>query len=257
MKYHSNPHHGIFISLTELKIVRIYKQPNQSDLQTLSKVALSVDYATANSSIMNGSDFASILNPVAVKGLVQAWLKEDIPSFDFGGIVVGDKMEQAVIICKKDGVISGFPFINEVFKELNCEISWLVNEGDRILAPYTVANVSGPARNMFLGERLALNILSRASGVATIANNAKRVASAKSWRGSIAGTRKTTPGFRLVEKYSLLVGGVAQHRNDLSSMVMLKDNHIWTAGDINKVSMKSFNLVRQCHKCKLCLVLVL
>ena len=55
------------------------------------------------------------------------------------------------------------------------------------------------------------------------------------WRGQIAGTRKTTPGFRLAEKYGLLVGGVDTHRYDLSSMVMLKDNHIWSAGNITKV----------------------
>lgn len=181
-------------------------------------------------------DFASTLSPLVVRDVVQAWLREDTPSFDFGGVAVGNKPEKAVILCKKDGVLSGVPFVDEVFRELNCEISWLESEGDLLTAPHIVANVSGPARNLLLGERVALNILSRASGVATVARRAKQIAAHSSWLGSVAGTRKTTPGFRLVEKYSLLVGGVAQHRNDLSSMVMLKDNHIWTAGDISSVS---------------------
>jgi len=69
-------------------------------------------------------------------------------------------------------------------------------------------------------------------GVATAANDAVQMARNHGWHGHIAGTRKTTPGFRLVEKYALLVGGAATHRLDLSNMVMLKDNHIWSAGSI-------------------------
>ena len=86
-----------------------------------------------------------------------------------------------------------------------------------------------------LGERVALNCLTRASGVATVARRLRQQADDRGWHGEVAGTRKTTPGFRLVEKYSLLVGGMSTHRHDLSSMVMLKDNHIWSAGSITQV----------------------
>lgn len=61
------------------------------------------------------------------------------------------------------------------------------------------------------------------------------MAKAGGWHGQVAGTRKTTPGFRLVEKYSMLVGGVSTHRQDLSGMVMLKDNHVWASGSITEV----------------------
>ncbi len=71
------------------------------------------------------------------------------------------------------------------------------------------------------------------------AREAKLVADSVSWSGNVAGTRKTTPGFRLVEKYSLLVGGISTHRNDLSGMVMLKDNHIWSAGSITNAVRKA------------------
>jgi len=90
-------------------------------------------------------------------------------------------------------------------------------------------------RHILLGERVALNCLTRASGVATVARRLRQQADDQGWHGEVAGTRKTTPGFRLVEKYSLLVGGISTHRYDLSSMVMLKDNHIWSAGSITQV----------------------
>merc|ERR1711959_364032 len=95
-----------------------------------------------------------------------------------------------------------------------------------------MATVSGPANRVLQAERTMLNILSRCSGVATAAREVSGTAHANGWHGCIAGTRKTTPGFRIVEKYGLLVGGCATHRLDLSQMVMLKDNHIMSAGSI-------------------------
>ena len=71
------------------------------------------------------------------------------------------------------------------------------------------------------------------------ARKAASIAADNSWGGYVAGTRKTTPGFRIVEKYSLIVGGVATHRLDLSQMVMLKDNHIWSAGSIASAVAKA------------------
>jgi len=177
------------------------------------------------------SALSSILPPNEMRQKIQQWLSEDAPSFDFGGYVVGNADETCVILCKSEGVLAGVPFVNAVFKELHCSIEWHCKEGDWLVPPVTVATVGGNARKMLLGERLALNILARASGVATLAREACQIAKAHHWTGIVAGTRKTTPGFRVVEKYSLLVGGIAQHRFDLSSMVMLKDNHIWAASD--------------------------
>ena len=97
------------------------------------------------------------------------------------------------------------------------------------------AVVRGPARCLLLGERPALNCLARASGIATRCSQLKTIAEASDWHGEVAGTRKTTPGFRLVEKYAMLVGGVSMHRQDLSGMVMLKDNHVWASGSITEV----------------------
>ena len=96
-----------------------------------------------------------------------------------------------------------------------------------------VAVVSGAARSLLLGERVALNTLARCSGVATASRAMLDAARTAGYRGIVAGTRKTTPGFRLVEKYGMIVGGVDAHRYDLSSMVMLKDNHVWSTGSIS------------------------
>jgi nicotinate-nucleotide pyrophosphorylase (carboxylating) len=128
---------------------------------------------------------------------------------------------------------------------MDLEVKWNFEEGvfiDVATAPnrrVIVAEVKGKCRNLLLAERTALNTLSRASGVATEARKSVNIAREHGWAGWIAGTRKTTPGFRAVEKYALLVGGAATHRQDLSQMVMLKDNHIWSAGSITKAVHKA------------------
>ncbi|KAL8591584.1 hypothetical protein ACOMHN_055551 [Nucella lapillus] len=175
---------------------------------------------------------AHVLNPASLRHLAREWLKEDTPSFDFAGFVVGEKEESAVLLLKSPGVLAGCPFVDAVFKELDCQIDWIEKEGSWIEPPTVVAKLTGKVRHLLLGERVALNCLSRASGIATYCQKLLKIKKKCNWHGELAGTRKTTPGFRMVEKYALLVGGVSTHRYDLSSMIMLKDNHIWTAGSV-------------------------
>lgn len=177
-----------------------------------------------------------VLTPTSLKHLAREWLKEDAPGFDYAGYVVGEKEEVAVLLMKEAGIIAGRPFFDAIFRELECSVTWHVEEGEYIEPVTTIATVTGKVRHLLLGERVALNCMTRASGIATGAQRLAKLASACGWRGEISGTRKTTPGFRLVEKYALLVGGVSTHRHDLSSMIMLKDNHIWVAGSIAQVS---------------------
>jgi nicotinate-nucleotide pyrophosphorylase (carboxylating) len=185
---------------------------------------------------------------------ITAYLKDDAPTFDVGGFVVGgaplvcinvtfihhafhssDKIESAVLLGKSEGVLAGVPFFDEVFHQLGCTVEWFYPEGTVLKdTPVHVAKVTGPVRRLLLGERTALNILTRASGIATAAKSVMDIARSAGWHGEVAGTRKVTPGFRLVEKYALLVGGASTHRMDLSHMVMLKDNHIWSAGGITE-----------------------
>jgi nicotinate-nucleotide pyrophosphorylase (carboxylating) len=139
---------------------------------------------------------------------------------------------------KSPGVLAGRPFFDAVFETLGCRVSWdsKMKEGMSLdpggATKIHVATVTGPIAQILQGERTALNTLSRCSGVATGAHRAVTMVREEcGWNGHLAGTRKTTPGFRIVEKYGLLVGGAATHRIDLSQMVMLKDNHIQAAGN--------------------------
>ncbi|KAG8960808.1 hypothetical protein FRC00_014094 [Tulasnella sp. 408] len=181
--------------------------------------------------------FAHLLPP-SWKTAVTAWLEEDTPSFDYGGYVVGEVQREAFLLGKGKSiaVLAGVPFVDEIFAQLGCTVEWHMSEGDTFEPVKKVATVRGKARHLLLGERVALNLLARCSGIATKSRYFLDTARANGFKGIIAGTRKTTPGFRLVEKYGMIVGGIDAHRHDLSSMVMLKDNHVWSVGEYNGYS---------------------
>lgn len=185
------------------------------------------------------ADDLHFLLPPDLKDSVVEWLKEDIPAFDYGGYVVGNAEETALLLCKAPGVFCGKPFVDAIFSYLGCVVEWFVQEGVELNPVCEVAKVTGPAYRLLQGERTALNIVTRASGIASHARELVKSVREEGWEGEVAGTRKTTPGFRLVEKYALLVGGASTHRYDLSSMVMLKDNHIWIMGGIEEAVKKA------------------
>lgn len=185
------------------------------------------------------------LLPASWKPQITAWLAEDTPSFDYGGFVVGDSPRTATLWGKSAGILAGVPFFDEVFQQCGCTVVWHATEGSHIegqrgknfgaqAGKTKIATVSGPVRGLLLGERVALNILARCSGVASVSRGLLLNLRSAGFRGVLAGTRKTTPGFRLVEKYGMLVGGADCHRMDLSSMIMLKDNHVWSRGSITE-----------------------
>ena len=185
-------------------------------------------------------DYAALLPQTQLDTTVRAWIDDDMPSFDVGGLVVGSKPATAQLWMKSSGVFAGKPFFDAVFRAVGCTVTWTklaAYEGRMISADgdkrkILMATVTGPCNQILRGERTALCALSRCSGVATESHAAVDLAKSHGWDGLVAGTRKTTPGFRIVEKYGLLVGGAATHRLDLSQMVMLKDNHVWSAGSI-------------------------
>ena len=168
---------------------------------------------------------------------ITRWLAEDTPSFDYGGFVVGSESRNAFLLCKSTGVLAGVPFVDEVFRQLGCKVTWHYPEGV-LLDPskeggrIRTATVRGPTRSLLLGERVALNTIARCSGVATKSRKMLELVREAGYTGILAGTRKTTLGFRWVEKNGMIVGGIDGHRHDLSSMIMLKDNHIWSKGEL-------------------------
>ncbi|KAM8878947.1 nicotinate-nucleotide pyrophosphorylase [carboxylating]-like isoform 1-T5 [Spinachia spinachia] len=180
---------------------------------------------------------AHAIPPHTLVRLAREWLAEDTPNFDPAGVSVGSQEVEAWLLCKTPrSVLAGSPFFTAVFTEVGCSVDWIHEEGAQIGrdSATLAAVVRGPARCLLLGERPALNCLARASGIATRSSLLQSSATARGWHGEVAGTRKTTPGFRLVEKYAMLVGGVSMHRQDLSGMVMLKDNHVWASGSIKQ-----------------------
>lgn len=185
-------------------------------------------------------DYSDLL-PVSTrwKQQITDFLSEDIPSFDYGGFVVGSDVKSATLYMKSAGVICGIPFLQEVYDQCEVSVEWLRKEGEFVdpkqessNGKVVVAKLKGPSKNILQAERVSLNLMSRLSGVASKTHEIVSLARASGYKGIIAGTRKTTPGLRIMEKYAMLVGDADMHRFDLSSMIMLKDNHIWSTGSI-------------------------
>ncbi|XP_047390163.1 nicotinate-nucleotide pyrophosphorylase [carboxylating] [Sciurus carolinensis] len=183
---------------------------------------------------MDAEGLPLLLLPTSLASLAASWLQEDCPGLNFAALVTGAAPSQAALWAKSPGVLAGQPFFDAIFAQLNCQVTWFLPEGSKLAPVVQVAEVRGPAHRLLLGERVALNTLARCSGIASAAAAAVKIARGTGWTGHVAGTRKTTPGFRLVEKYGLLVGGAASHRYDLGGLVMVKDNHIVAAGGVEK-----------------------
>lgn len=111
--------------------------------------------------------WSGLVPEAKLKELVKGWLAEDCPSFDPAGALVSGKPARAQIKMKVSGVLCGKPFVNAIFKELGCSIRWMAEEGQALNPVFIVAEIEGEAQSLLLGERVALNILARASAMAT------------------------------------------------------------------------------------------
>lgn len=162
---------------------------------------------------------------------IQAWLAEDVGDGDVTSrsVVDEDAVCEASILLKEPGVVCGLEAAAAVFEALGARLEPLVGEGERVDSG-PVARVEGPARAVLTGERLALNLVGRLSGVATLA---RRFVDAVDGTGAtILDTRKTTPGLRQLEKHAVRCGGARNHRFGLDDGVLIKDNHLRVAGPI-------------------------
>lgn len=179
---------------------------------------------------------SAVLPPLLVLDqLVQSWLIEDIGRGDrttqsLLSSGVGDG--QAAWTAKQAGVMAGLPIAARVFQILNNRVSFVptVAEGDRCELGQVVAHIQGPLEALLIGERVALNLVMRLSGVATLTQQYVEIIA--DLPAQLVDTRKTTPGLRLIEKYASQVGGAINHRLGLDDAVMIKDNHIAAAGSI-------------------------
>jgi nicotinate-nucleotide pyrophosphorylase (carboxylating) len=162
---------------------------------------------------------------------VERWLAEDVGDGDLTSrAVIDDDLRcTARVIVKQPGVICGLGVAAEIFDSLGATLEPGPTEGDSV-EPGPVASVEGPARGVLTAERLALNVLGRLSGIATLT---RRYVDAVAGTGAvILDTRKTTPGLRALEKHAVACGGGQNHRLGLYDGILIKDNHLRLAGSL-------------------------
>ncbi len=174
---------------------------------------------------------------------IDRFLEEDIGSGDVTTeTFVPDVPGSAVITCEDETVVAGLEEAVEVFKRLGVTAVPSVRDGTRVPGGTVVMTMTGPERGITTAERTALNIMMRMSGIATMVNDATLRLRKFNDHVMVAGTRKTTPGFRKFEKKAIVLGGGDPHRYGLYDMVLIKDNHIEAAGGIENIMEKCLDL---------------
>lgn len=176
-----------------------------------------------------------------MRNIVKIALREDVGSGDITTCSTVDRsaVARGVVVAKEAGLIAGLSVAKEVFKQVDKKVKFIpkVKDGAQVKKGKVIAIVSGPARGILTGERVALNFLQRLSGIATLTN--LFVAKTKGTSAKILDTRKTTPGLRVLEKQAVKAGKGTNHRFGLYDAVLIKDNHIAAAGGIER-ALKAF-----------------
>jgi nicotinate-nucleotide pyrophosphorylase (carboxylating) len=180
----------------------------------------------------------AFLSPLEIDAVVTRSLAEDLGrAGDVTSIatIPEDLTARAVAVARKAGIISGLPLVAATFRKLapEIEINASVRDGASVGDKAPLMTVTGPARALLAGERVALNLVGHLSGVATATHEFVRRVAGTGLR--ICCTRKTTPGLRAVEKYAVRCGGGFNHRFGLDDAMLIKDNHIAVAGGIRPV----------------------
>jgi nicotinate-nucleotide pyrophosphorylase (carboxylating) len=175
-----------------------------------------------------------LCSPLALRDLVSRLLEEDVGHGDITTLAIVPPQARAhgQILAKEAMVIAGLDVAVEVFHTVDpaINIECAVPDGTPLHPGSVLAEVHGPARALLTAERVALNLLQRLSGVATVTQ--RYVEAVRHTSARIVDTRKTTPGLRLLEKYAVRVGGGYNHRFGLGDGVLIKDNHIAIAGGV-------------------------
>ncbi|ASV74911.1 Quinolinate phosphoribosyltransferase [decarboxylating] [Thermogutta terrifontis] len=161
--------------------------------------------------------------------LVRMAVREDLGSegdITTLAIVSADACGETLVVSRADGVLAGLPVVPIVFEELGNSLSWqpLLQDGALVTKGSVVGRISGPVRTILAAERIILNFLGKLSGIATVTR--QYVNEVRHTRAKIYDTRKTTPGWRLLEKYAVRCGGGRNHRLGLNAAVLIKDNHL-------------------------------
>jgi nicotinate-nucleotide pyrophosphorylase (carboxylating) len=169
-----------------------------------------------------------------VTRLIEIALMEDASMGDLTSeaIIPEDQLSRATFLCKADGVVAGLDIAGLVFRLVDSSITLLpaVQDGVQVGRGMVLGSLHGATRGILLGERTALNLLQRMSGIATLTR--KFVDAVAGTGAKITDTRKTVPGLRALDKRAVVAGGGVNHRFGLDDMVLIKDNHVAAAGGI-------------------------
>lgn len=169
--------------------------------------------------------------------LIRMALKEDIGEGDVTAayFIPEDRMARAFLSVRHEGVVSGVSIAEKVFSEVDptLEVQVLVEDGSRVSEGAVLMMIEGKARSILTAERTALNFLQRLSGIASV--TARYVDAVRHTRARILDTRKTTPGYRALEKKAVMDGGGTNHRMGLYDRAMVKDNHLVADGDLESL----------------------
>jgi nicotinate-nucleotide pyrophosphorylase (carboxylating) len=181
------------------------------------------------------------LDEQAVARIVRAALIEDVGARDATteATVPAETRARAVFLAKQDFVLAGLDVALAVFRTQDPAVTWTPQaiEGARISAQAHLGTLTGPARALLTAERVALNLLQRLSGVATVTR--RFVDAVEGTRARIRDTRKTTPLLRALEKYAVEIGGGVPHRSGLDTGILVKDNHARLAGSVGEAARRA------------------
>jgi nicotinate-nucleotide pyrophosphorylase (carboxylating) len=183
-----------------------------------------------------------VLDPKLVSRLVAAAIDEDLGGgrdVTSEATVSAGARARATLLAKQDLVLAGLDVASAAFRlrDPNVAISLSAKDGDRIVSGTSFGTITGDARALLSAERVALNFLQRATGVATLTR--RFVDAVAGTRARIRDTRKTTPGLRALEKYAVDRGGATPHRGGLSGGILIKDNHVRLAGGVGEATRRA------------------
>ena len=190
---------------------------------------------------------APYLTSDALTTFTRMALAEDVGDGDHSALaaIPAEARSRARLLVKGEGVLAGVQLAEFIFKQVDAELTLKVQlqDGARVQHGDVAFTVEGPARSILTAERLVLNCMQRMSGIATY--TAQLTAQLAGTKARLLDTRKTTPNFRLCEKWAVLIGGGVNHRYGLFDMIMLKDNHVDYAGGVGPAIAATHDYLRR------------
>lgn len=182
--------------------------------------------------------------------IIKNALSQDVGRGDIttNTLVSASQKAEAVLVAREDLVVCGLPVMSEVFSTLDGRIRMLPEkpDGGGVRAGNTICTITGPARGILTGERVALNFFQNLSAVATLTR--QYVEKIEGTHARIVDTRKTTPGLRQLQKYAVRIGGGRNHRMGLDDGILIKENHIFLAGSITEAIKRMEESASHLHR---------